>query len=184
MIQPDVEPSSVRARAFTHAAGTAFLLLGTAGLLATALHRYDLLPRRIERWWLRAGTILLCCSIASVLAGCRLLWKSGHPNTPWQPRNDGVRFHTIIMYKRKDCPLCDEARDLIAAYRRFLPPPVEVEIDGDAGLVERFGNCVPVVEIDGKVRFQGRISEVLLRRLIDHTPPNEPDSRRPQPIRR
>jgi hypothetical protein len=27
---------------------------------------------------------------------------------------------------------------------------------------------VPVVEIDGRVRFRGRINEVLLRRIIDH----------------
>jgi hypothetical protein len=27
---------------------------------------------------------------------------------------------------------------------------------------------VPVVEFDGKIRFRGRVNEVLLRRLLDH----------------
>ena len=40
-------------------------------------------------------------------------------------------------------------------------------------LVDRFGKCVPVVELDGKVRFKGRINEILLRRLIEGSPPAE-----------
>ncbi|REJ91468.1 MAG: glutaredoxin family protein [Planctomycetota bacterium] len=184
--QSPVESTSDRARTrrFAHAAGTFLLVLGTAGLVATALHRYDLLPRRIERWWLRAGTILICSSVACVLAGCRLLWNSGHPRTGWRPRNAGVRFHSLVLYKRSECPLCDEARELIAIYRKFLPPPVEVDVDGDPRLAEKFGTCVPVIEIDGKIRFRGQVSEVLLRRLIDRTVPNEPGGRRPLPTRR
>ena len=32
--------------------------------------------------------------------------------------------------------------------------------------VERFNTCVPVVEIDGKIRFRGRVNKILLRRIV------------------
>jgi hypothetical protein len=41
-----------------------------------------------------------------------------------------------------------------------------VDIDRDPALVERYGHCVPVVEIEGRVRFRGRVNEMLLRRLL------------------
>jgi hypothetical protein len=50
---------------------------------------------------------------------------------------------------------------------------LEVDIDRDPELVARFSTCVPVVELDGKVRFRGRVNEVLLRRLIAATPPRD-----------
>ena len=46
--------------------------------------------------------------------------------------------------------------------------PKCVDVDEDAALVERFNECVPVVEIDGKIRFRGRVDPVLLRRLLRH----------------
>ena len=41
-------------------------------------------------------------------------------------------------------------------------------VDESAGLVREFGSCVPVVAINGRVRFRGRVNEVLLRRILDH----------------
>jgi len=43
-----------------------------------------------------------------------------------------------------------------------------VDIDSDETLVDRYNDCVPVVVIDGKERFRGRINEVLLRRILAH----------------
>ena len=42
----------------------------------------------------------------------------------------------------------------------------EIDIDKQPKLLEKYDTCVPVVEIDGKVRFRGTINEVLLVRLI------------------
>jgi hypothetical protein len=50
--------------------------------------------------------------------------------------------------------------------------PREIDIDQDPALVDRFDVCVPVVEIDGKVRFRGRVDELLLRRLLASRGPN------------
>ena len=77
----------------------------------------------------------------------------------------------LTIYSRPGCHLCDEAVDLLEKYRRWLPPFELVNIDEDPQLVERFNEQVPVVECDGRIRFRGKVNEVLLRRLIEGTPP-------------
>jgi hypothetical protein len=62
---------------------------------------------------------------------------------------------------------------VLAKYKRQLPRVEEIDIDRDPKLVERFTTCVPVVEIDGKIRFRGQINELLLRRLIEFAPPRD-----------
>ena len=69
----------------------------------------------------------------------------------------------VILYTRAGCHLCDDARDVLEQHGLNVR---SVDIDADAALRERFNECVPVVEIDGKVRFRGRIDAVLLRRLL------------------
>ncbi|RPI82577.1 MAG: glutaredoxin family protein, partial [Planctomycetaceae bacterium] len=75
-----------------------------------------------------------------------------------------------MVYSRDGCHLCDDAKELLADYAEYLPEVVEVDIDSDPRLRERYGTVIPVVEIDGRERFRGRIDERLLRRLIDATP--------------
>jgi glutaredoxin len=69
----------------------------------------------------------------------------------------------VILYSREGCHLCDDAHSLLL--RHGLQARV-VDIDADPTLRERFNECVPVVEIDSKVRFRGRVDPILLRRLI------------------
>jgi glutaredoxin len=69
----------------------------------------------------------------------------------------------VIVYTRSGCHLCEVAVDTL---RRHGLEPELVDIDAEAGLRERFDTCVPVVEIDGRERFRGRVNEVLLRRLL------------------
>jgi glutaredoxin len=71
---------------------------------------------------------------------------------------------TVILYTRKQCHLCDDAYSLLT--RNGLTPEC-IDIDEDPQLRDKFTTCVPVVEIDGKVRFRGRVNEVLLRRILD-----------------
>jgi glutaredoxin len=74
-----------------------------------------------------------------------------------------MKSHQVVLYARLGCHLCEEAERVLIAHG--LQPSV-VDIDDDPELRERFDTCVPVVEFDGKIRFRGRISPVLLRRLI------------------
>jgi glutaredoxin len=71
--------------------------------------------------------------------------------------------NTATIYTRAGCHLCDEARSLLAQYG--LPLEL-VDIDADEALRARFTDCVPVVFIDGKERFRGRVNEVLLKRIL------------------
>ena len=67
------------------------------------------------------------------------------------------------LYSRNGCHLCDEALELLETYGFEV---TVVDIDQNPQLVEQFCNCIPVVEIDGKIRFRGEVNEVLLLRLL------------------
>jgi glutaredoxin len=69
----------------------------------------------------------------------------------------------VTLYTRAGCHLCDVARETLADHGL---EPTMVDIDADPGLTTRFNDCVPVVEIQGKIRFRGRVDPVLLRRLL------------------
>ena len=72
-------------------------------------------------------------------------------------------MHTSILYTRTGCHLCDDAMAMLT--RHGLRPEV-IDIDGDSELVAQYGQCVPVVMIDGRLRFRGRVDEPVLRRLL------------------
>jgi glutaredoxin len=72
----------------------------------------------------------------------------------------------VVLYTRQGCHLCHQAEQLLTSHG--LRPQL-VDIDQDGELLARFDTCVPVVEIDGRVRFRGRIDEVLLVRLLRAT---------------
>lgn len=73
----------------------------------------------------------------------------------------------VVVYTRRGCGLCDEAIDLLERYGRRTPLEItKVDIEASAELTEKHGERIPVVEIDGKERFFGRIDEVLLRRIL------------------
>ena len=74
-----------------------------------------------------------------------------------------MSIHETILYTRRGCHLCDDAREILV---RHGLTPQSVDIDADPGLVAEYTECVPVVFIDGHERFRGRVNEVLLRRLL------------------
>jgi glutaredoxin len=71
--------------------------------------------------------------------------------------------HKTILYSRDGCHLCEVAEQLLIEHGLR---PENINIDDDPALVERFNTCVPVVEIDGKIRFRGRVDAMLLKRLL------------------
>jgi glutaredoxin len=88
--------------------------------------------------------------------GWRRLWRRRVPL--------GIR---VVVYTRVRCPLCDEAARFLEGEQGQLGFTLEfVDIDADPRLQERHGHSVPVVEVDGLVRFRGKINPVLWRRLI------------------
>jgi glutaredoxin len=71
------------------------------------------------------------------------------------------------MYTRQGCHLCEDAwRILERARGRYGFHLEAVDVDGDAELTARYGLEVPVVTVDGKVRFRGGVNPHLLERLL------------------
>lgn len=69
----------------------------------------------------------------------------------------------IELYSRRGCHLCEEAHGLLQSCG--LSPEV-IDIDTRPELLANYNTCVPVVVVDGKVRFRGRVNPMLLQRLL------------------
>jgi hypothetical protein len=71
------------------------------------------------------------------------------------------------MYTRRGCHLCEIAwKQLKRARRRYGFTLTARDVDAEPNLADKYGNCVPVVTINGKLRFRGAINPVLLERLL------------------
>jgi glutaredoxin len=84
---------------------------------------------------------------------------------PWARRAAAQR--RVVLYTRQGCHLCDEAHAVLERARaRFGFALALVDVDGDPELARLYGLEVPVVAVDGQVRFRGRVNPVLLHRLL------------------
>ncbi len=149
--------------------GSLLLMLGTIALVVMAVPSW-----RAEvpwRWFHQALPVWLLFAFAAIVGGLRLLYRADYDGTDWSPERPGQRFRTAVLYSRENCSLCEEAAALLADYARFLPPIEVVDISTDPDLTRQHGTSIPVVEFDGEVHFRGRVSEVLLRRLIRMSEP-------------
>lgn len=154
-------------------AGTLCMLAATAILLAGFADVMQLNAIRLPASWYTHRPMWYMLLIGLFALGWKLLWQATEiePDRRWRPTHAGRRFDSLKLYTREECPLCDEAKELLHAYQEFLPPCEEIDIDQHSERKAEFDTCVPVVEIDGRVRFRGRINEALLRRLIEGTQP-------------
>jgi glutaredoxin len=72
-----------------------------------------------------------------------------------------------LLYTRSGCHLCATALErLQREQRRHHFDLAVVDVDEDPDLEARYGTCVPVVTVNGKVRFRGGVNPVLLARLL------------------
>ena len=88
---------------------------------------------------------------------------------PWKKRvtTSGLEHLQVRLYSRAACHLCEEAwEELERERKRYRFLLTVVDVDSDPALVARFGDCVPVVTVNDKVRFRGRVNRVLLARLL------------------
>jgi hypothetical protein len=69
----------------------------------------------------------------------------------------------VVLYGREGCCLCDDAREmLLRAREQFAFELVERDIEVDDGLLRKYLERIPVVEIDGVERFELVIGEAEL----------------------
>ena len=70
----------------------------------------------------------------------------------------------IVLYGRRGCHLCDDARVLLERVRADVPfELVERDIDLDQRLLRRFLERIPVVALDGEELFELTVDEPALR---------------------
>jgi Glutaredoxin-like domain (DUF836) len=78
-----------------------------------------------------------------------------------------VSVKRVVMYSRRRCGLCDEARTVILAERDRTPFEFrEVLIEGDDKLERAHGLRVPVVEIDGTEAFETFVDPGVFRSAV------------------
>ena len=74
----------------------------------------------------------------------------------------------IEILTKKDCCLCDDAREIV---ERVLPDyPANLiltDIESDPVLYETFKERIPVVRINGKESFVYKAHEITLRKKLD-----------------
>jgi len=74
----------------------------------------------------------------------------------------------VTMFTRRGCHLCADAWALLERAQRTHGFALEAkDVDAAPEWVAAYGECVPVVLVNGKVRFRGKVNEVLLQRLLD-----------------
>jgi glutaredoxin len=89
---------------------------------------------------------------------CVASWLTSTSQTlNWKSKVD------VILYTRKQCHLCDQALQTLGEHGLI---PSLLDIDSDEQLRNQFDTCVPVVEINGQIRFRGRVDPMLLRRIM------------------
>jgi len=73
----------------------------------------------------------------------------------------------VTLYSRPGCHLCDDAREVIARVCTDLGESfVELSIDDDPALQERYGEEIPVTLVDGRQHTFWRVDEARLRAAL------------------
>jgi glutaredoxin len=86
---------------------------------------------------------------------------------PWRKKKDRAVQTRVVVYTREGCHLCADACDLLERmHKRFKFDLTAIDVEGQDELTRLYGERVPVVVVNGKERFWGRINPVLLERLL------------------
>jgi glutaredoxin len=75
---------------------------------------------------------------------------------------------TLTLYGKPGCHLCDDARAAVERVTARRDVPLEqVDISRDPVLFKRYGERIPVLEMDGETVFELFVDEVVLERRLD-----------------
>jgi glutaredoxin len=78
-----------------------------------------------------------------------------------------VNSMTVTLYTRAQCCCCHTAREVLEDYRDAYGFAFEEVDASDPALEALIGPTVPVIAVDGKVRFRGEVNRVLFERLLE-----------------
>jgi glutaredoxin len=75
---------------------------------------------------------------------------------------------TLTLYGKPGCHLCDDARAAVERVTARRDVPVDqVDVSLDPALYARYGERIPVVELDGETLFEFFVDEAVLERRLD-----------------
>ena len=84
----------------------------------------------------------------------------------------------VTIYSRRECHLCDVVLRIVQQVQTGHPFTLtQVKIDDDPLLLEQYGTRVPVVAINGREMFAGKVTEGDFRRAIVKARERRPISR-------
>lgn len=73
----------------------------------------------------------------------------------------------LTLYSKKECHLCDTAKKELNDLRKELSFSItEVDIEKDLNVNEKYRHLIPVIEMDGKIIFTGRIDRKKLKNAL------------------
>lgn len=76
-------------------------------------------------------------------------------------------MHTVRLYSRPGCGLCDQARAVLLAEReRTVFAFEEVDVSGDDALELEYGIRIPVVLVDGEEAFEISVDRAAFARRL------------------
>jgi glutaredoxin len=95
--------------------------------------------------------------------------RCGPPRKSEQPRANALPEVTkVTLYTKSDCSLCEKALRVIERVHARRAFELEtVDITGDEALIARYGERIPVIEVDGVPACELQVDEEQLVRLID-----------------
>ncbi len=73
---------------------------------------------------------------------------------------------TVTLYTRSQCCCCQAAREVLREYQAAHGFDFEEVDASDPSMADLIGPTVPVIAVDGKVRFRGEVNRVLFERLL------------------
>ncbi|MCX9025488.1 MAG: glutaredoxin family protein [Candidatus Methanoperedens sp.] len=73
----------------------------------------------------------------------------------------------ITIYSKKNCHLCDIAKEALINIRKEFPfSLIEVDIEKDREIFEKYKYLIPVIEIDGEKTFTYKVNEDELKTIL------------------
>ena len=149
-------------RRINSALGVMFLTLGAIVTCLVFVDRWTTIKLHFPEFWYRSRSFHVLFAMTLYVLG----WWC-HRRAGFHPVEEDVLFDSVRVYSKPECELCDRAHEILAEFATVLPAVEEIDISGNSELEQLHGQSIPVVEIDGRVRFRGIVSEELLQRLVD-----------------
>ncbi len=147
--------------------GTALLACASIMAILIFADRTDAELFSMPRMWYSTRSLhLFICTTMFVFAAALLMGVTRSETAEDAPRRI---FQSVRFFTRTNCVLCDKALHTLRQFEGWIGVIDIIDIDGHPDLIRQFGESVPVVEINGRIRFRGAVSPELLERLIAGT---------------